>query len=93
MAAFPGVHCLKAFFLFLPTYSWVSSLPWVPQLQQPVPEAVEAVSGGFPVHHAHPGRCAASAQGHRGPVQQFERVSGSFGSDSSSISLSPKYQW
>lgn len=48
----------------LPTYSWVSSLSWVPQLQQPVPEAVEAVSAGLPVHHSHSGGCATGAQGH-----------------------------
>lgn len=52
----------------LPTSSWISSLPWVPQLQQPVPEAVEAVPAGLPVHHPHPGGRAAGAQGHRGPV-------------------------
>lgn len=62
--ALSEVCYLKASLWFLFTCSWVSSLSWVPQLQQPVPTAVEAVSAGLPVHHPHPGRCAASAQGH-----------------------------
>lgn len=48
----------------LPICSWVSSLSWMPQLQQPVPEAMEAVPARLPVHHPHPGGCAAGAQGH-----------------------------
>lgn len=59
-----GARYLEAVLCFQSTCSWVSSLSWVPQLQQPVPTAVEAVSSGLSVHHPHPGRCAANTQGH-----------------------------
>lgn len=64
-----GDLVLKVFLCtILPTCSWVSSLSRVPQLQCRLPETVEAVSAGLPVHHPHPGGCAPGAQSHRGPV-------------------------